>query len=158
MSKVINTGLLILMTGCFAVNTAAAQSQWTPEQKAVWDTETKLSDLMVKGDFQSFKDYVDDSYQSWPMKSEVPIPKAVKEKEIAYNISLGIKVDFYAAIPLVIWVNGDYAYADYYYDIVFESKEGKKTREHGRWMDVLLKKDGKWVIVGDCGGADPAHK
>ncbi|GBD88362.1 hypothetical protein BMS3Abin03_02297 [bacterium BMS3Abin03] len=41
----------------------------------------------------------------------------------------------------------------YYYTQYAKDNEGKKKWEKGRWTDILMKKDGKWVMVGDHGGA-----
>jgi len=30
--------------------------------------------------------------------------------------------------------------------------KAKKEWEKGRWTDILMKKDGKWMMVGDHGG------
>lgn len=110
----------------------------------------------MKGDFQAGFEYYDDSYQGWQNGNPVPISKSDMIKNINYGISLGVKAIFYNAIPTTIWVNGNYAYTDYYYDLVWLNKDGKKTSEHGRWLDVLMKKNGKWLLVGDHGGEDPS--
>jgi hypothetical protein len=33
-----------------------------------------------------------------------------------------------------------------------EGSDGKATTEKGRWTDILMKKNGKWMLVGDHGG------
>jgi len=40
----------------------------------------------------------------------------------------------------------------YYYTQVSESNDGKSNTEKGRWTDILMKKNGAWMIVGDHGG------
>ena len=57
---------------------------------------------------------------------------------------------------MVIWVKGDFAYTDYYYQAIWQDKDGKKTNERGKWLDILMKKNGTWVLIGDHGGQDPA--
>ncbi len=49
-------------------------------------------------------------------------------------------------------MNGDFAYVHYYYTQVSEDKEGKSNTEKGRWTDILMKKNGTWMLVGDHGG------
>jgi len=154
MKKTMLSGIFCLIAGCFAVNTATAQLAWTPEQKAVWKTETTIFNDFVSG--QNPSEYYDDSYMGWQMRSPVPVPKANMENASAYMLAQGGKYLFFDAIPVVIWVKGDFAYTDYYYRAVYQDKDGKKVNDHGRWLDVLMKKGDKWVLVGDHGGSDPA--
>lgn len=156
MKKAIQWSFFIFLLA--AITPAFSQLAWTPEQKAVWKTETTITSLWMKGDFQSGLAYVDDSYQGWPNTTPVPIPKANMETRLNYIASQGGKILYYNAIPIVIWVKGDFAYTDYYYSAVYQDKDGKKTNEHGKWLDILMKKDGKWVLIGDHGGADPSPK
>ncbi len=152
MGKKIFFGALAIVAGCLAVNTASAQIQWTPEQKAVWKTEAAIFNDFVSG--QDPSEYYDDSYQGWQLKSPIPIPKANMDKAVSYYRSEGGKYLFFDAVPVVIWVKGDFAYTDYYYRAVYQDKDGKKTNDHGRWLDVLMKKGDTWVLVGDHGGSD----
>ena len=156
MKKSMLFGTICIIAGCFAVNTASAQLAWTPEQKAVWKTETTITDLWIKGDNTASLAYYDDSYQGWPNAAPIPVPKENMAARINYMAAQGGKLVYFNAIPIVIWVKGDFAYTDYYYAAIYQDKDGKKTNDHGRWLDVLMKKDGKWVLVGDHGGADPA--
>ncbi len=153
MKKTIILGIAALVAGCFTVNTASAQIQWTPEQKAVWKTETDIWGELLHGQFPG--QYLDDSYVEWLTSSPVPIPKADKKRRNAFRASQGNKIIFIDFIPLVIWVKGNFAYADYYQTTIFQDKDGKKHGGDSRWMDVLMKKNGKWVIVGEMGGAEP---
>ena len=55
-------------------------------------------------------------------------------------------------MPATISVNGTFAYVHYYYTMLMEGKDGKREGEKGRWTDILMKKDGKWIMIGDHGG------
>lgn len=156
MKKVFQWSFFVFLLG--AITPASAQIQWTPEQKAVWKTETAITDLWMKGDNLASLAYYDDSYQGWPINAPIPIPKENMATGMNYMMTLGNKLVFWNAVPIIIWVKGDFAYTDYYYRAVYQDKDGKKTNEHGRWMDVLMKKDGKWVLIGDHGGEDPNPK
>jgi ketosteroid isomerase-like protein len=154
MKKIFFTGILISL----ALTYASAQIQWTPEQNAVWKTETTVADLVVKGDLQSAWQYLDDSWVAWPVNSPVPVPKANINKWQSFLQSQGNNVIFFDLIPVVIWVNGNFAYVYYHQRVVWQEKDGKKVRSNSRWMDALVKKNDKWIIVGDLGGADPETK
>jgi hypothetical protein len=158
MKKAILFGALAVVTGCLSANTASAQLAWTPEQKAVWKTETTIGDLQVKGDLQGALALIDEDFQNWAPHVPVPVSKDLMAKRIKFLIAQGGKMDFYEANPSVIWVSGDYAYTDYNTFIVFEDKDGKKKYESDRNLDVLIKKDGKWLIVGSMTNTNPTAK
>lgn len=149
---------LAIMTGSLAATTASAQIQWTTQQKEIWKTETTISDLATKGDWQDFFSYFDDNFENWGPNSHIPVPKTVFQKTLEYYISQGGKYDLHMMVPVNIWVNGNYAYVDYYDAWIIENKEGKKTDGRGRNLDVLLKKGDKWVLVASMTQNDPADK
>jgi ketosteroid isomerase-like protein len=61
-------------------------------------------------------------------------------------------------VPVNVWVNGDYAYIDYYNLVVIENKEGKRTTKRGKNLDVFLKKGNRWVMVASMTQSDPQEK
>lgn len=158
MKQIIFLGVLAIMAESLAVNPASAQIQWTAEQKAVWKTETTIADLVLKGDLQGARQYLDDSWVAWPSNSPVPIPKSNIVKWQDFIKAQGQKLLFFDVVPEVIWVKGDFAYVYYHQREVAEGKDGKKKRYDSRWMDALMKKGDRWVVVGDLGGLDPAAK
>ncbi|MDP4129542.1 MAG: DUF4440 domain-containing protein [Bacteroidota bacterium] len=160
MKAIMFKGMAAMLVASFITSTSNGQIQWTADQKAVWKTETAITDAWMKGDNATADTYYDESYQGWPEDVPIPVPKANMTAGANYQATLGGKLVFWNAVPVVIWVKGDFAYTDYYYRAVYQDKDGKKTNEHGRWLDVLMKKDGKWLLVGDRGGQDrePAAK
>lgn len=155
MKKTILFGALVLVTGSLAATTASAQIQWTPEQKAVWATENEIFNDFANNDMQSAYAHYDENYYDWETNTPIPLDKGNIVKRSNYGASLGGKTVVWGAQPLIIWVKGDLAYADYYYTYVNQDKDGKKTTHNERWMDVLMKENGQWMIVGDRGGAVP---
>jgi ketosteroid isomerase-like protein len=146
MHKVIIVSLLFLFV---ALNLSAQQR--TDEQMEVWETVKTYNDLATKGDAQGFLSYFDDSYYGWSYVLDAPSSK--DEATIAINYWFKNSKSLYHTLtPAKIWVNGDFAYVHYYYTQYSEDSEGKKEWEKGRWTDILMKKDGKWVMVGDHGG------
>ena len=130
--------------------TGLRAQQWTPEQQDVWKGVQTYWEAGMSGDAKDFLAYFDDSYNGWSYNNQAPGNKSDATKSLSYWLPKG-KVAFYTLTPAKIWVNGDYAYVHYYYTQVTEM-DGKPTPEKGRWTDILMKKDGKWVMVGDHGG------
>ena len=146
-SKVIFVSIILSTLCAFGLNA----QQWTDAQKEVWEAVKTYNDLASQGDIQGYLSYFDESYSGWYYAIDAP---GDKEQVITYtNYFLpNNKTLLQTLTPAKIWVNGDFAYVHYYYTELSEDKDGKKEWEKGRWTDILMKKDGKWIMVGDHGG------
>ena len=59
----------------------------------------------------------------------------------------------YTLTPVVIWVKGHFAYVDYFYSMIMKDNEtGKKENSEATWTDILMKKNGKWLLIVERGG------
>lgn len=125
--------------------------QWSAEQKEVWATVKAYNDFGAKADVQGFLSHFDDSYCGWSYVTDAPHGKDDVASAIKYWFP-NSKTLYYTLTPAKIWVKGDFAFVHYYYTQYTEGAEGKKEWEKGRWTDILMKKDGKWIMVGDHGG------
>lgn len=135
------------------VTTAASLSaqQWSAEQQDLWKGVQTYWEAGMSPDPAVMLAYWDDSYYGWNYESGAPGTKADVTKAMTYWNKKG-KAQYYTITPARIWVNGNFGYAHYYYVMVTESTDGKPMTERGRWTDILMKKDGKWMLVGDHGG------
>jgi ketosteroid isomerase-like protein len=148
--------LFCLILIAYAANSYA--QQWSDEQKDVWAGVEKYWAAPAMGDLQGFLSYFDDSYMGWSNQSRVPQSKANTSKWIEDDIKSNTTV-LYTITPLTIWVKGDFAYVHYTYSQLMKDKEtGKKTPSSGTWTDILMKKGGKWVLIGDHGGRTSSDK
>ena len=66
MKQAIHAAVMIFLLAGIGLSVTAQSTKWTAEQQDVWKTETAITDLWLKGDWQSALDYYDDSYQGWP--------------------------------------------------------------------------------------------
>lgn len=153
--------LLSVFTVFFTVILLSGNSsaqQWTDAQKEVWAGVEKYWDAPAKGDVQGFLSYFDDSYMGWNYLSRVPQSKANTSKWIENEMKNNSTI-LYNITPLTIWVKGDFAYVHYTYSqLTKENKTGKETPSSGIWTDILMKKNGKWVLIGDHGGKTSSNK
>ena len=140
----------VLFLFLFFTNFAYSQ-QWSDEQKDVWAGVEAYWAIDMSQNPMDFLNYIDDSYYGWGYEEESPHTKADVQKFLNYWLTKG-KTAYYTITPARIWVNGNFAYVHYYYQRVIESKDGTPHSEKGRWTDILMNKDGKWVMVGDHGG------
>ena len=143
--------ITILFVVMFLSGNVFAQ-QWSDAQKEVWVGVQKYWDAEAKGDVQGFLSYFDDSYMGWSNQSRVPQSKANTSKWIENDMKDNATV-VSTITPLTIWVKGDFAYVHYAYgELTQDKKTGEKKTSGGTWTDILMKKDGKWVMIGDHGG------
>jgi len=145
--------LLSIFTVLIAViilSAYAQAQQWTAEQKEVWAGVERYWEINNNDPLADLK-YFDDSYLGWSYDSEAP---GTRDGVVKYKkyFSTKQKSQFNILTPARIWVNGDFAYVHYYYTQVSEDKDGKSNTEKGRWTDILMKKNGTWMLVGDHGG------
>ena len=147
MKKFIGHSAIILVL-IFAFNTQA--QEWSAEQKEVWAGVEKYWQVNQNNPMD-FLNYFDASYLGWGYENEAPSTKNDVTKSFSYWTKKG-KEQYHILTPARIWVNGDFAYVHYYYTTVRENSEGKSNTERGRWTDILMKKNGTWMLVGDHGG------
>lgn len=150
MNKLVRVCPALLFTFLFVTNFTFAQ-QWTDEQKAVWAGVEAYWAVGMSDNPKDFLNYFDDSYSGWSYENETPATKADAQKSINYWTTKG-KVAYYLITPARIWVKENFAFVHYYYTEVDEGPDGKPITEKGRWTDILMKKDGKWMMIGDHGG------
>lgn len=124
--------------------------QWSSEQKDVWAGVEKYWEINNNDPTADLK-YFDDSYLGWSYDSEAPGTRDGVVKSKKYFTTKQKQV-YNILTPARIWVSGDFAYVHYYYTQVSEDKDGKSNTEKGRWTDILMKKNGIWMLVGDHGG------
>lgn len=145
--KVIFIFLILFTLGA----TSLYAQQWTDEQLEVWKSVQTYSDLANKGDLEGFLTYYDDSFIGWPYGSDATHSKTTRSKWVKYYMPLSTTL-VSTITPEAIWVKDNFAFVHYYYSNVNKDKEGKISSESGRWTDILMKKDGRWIMIGDHGG------
>ena len=50
------------------------------------------------------------------------------------------------------------AIVNYHYTLLYKDAEDKQQMERGRFTDILMKEDGKWLLIADHGGPNPASR
>jgi ketosteroid isomerase-like protein len=148
MKNLIGFFFLFLLISFAGIATA---QQWSEAQKEVWAGVEKYWEAGMSTNPSDFLSYFDDTYHGWQYQSGAPGTKEQLNKIMGYWFSKG-QTKLYTITPATIWVNGDFAYVHYYYYQVNEGPDGKPMSERGRWTDILMKKGGKWMLVGDHGG------
>ncbi len=157
MKKIIKICLIVtfLIIGNF--NNTNAQ-QWSSEQKDVWAGIEKYWEISTNNDADGFLSYFDESYIGWSYQSKVPQSKSNTAKWIKNDFKNNTTI-LYTLTPISIWVKGNFAFANYFYSQLNKNKKtGKDDPTTGKWTDILMKKNGKWMLVGDHGGRTSKKK
>lgn len=144
--------IIILSIFLIGIISSINGQSWTSEQKDVWAGVEKYWEVSSKGDAQGFLSYFDESYIGWSYQIVVPQNKSNTSKWITNEFKNNTTV-LYTLSPVNIWVKGDFAFANYFYSQIEKNNQtGKEEPTAGKWTDILMKKDGKWFLVGDHGG------
>ncbi len=150
MKKTSLINLLVFTLLIFSAQSLLSQ-QWTEAQKDVWAGVEKYWEVSSTGNASAFLDYFDDSYIGWSYNTKVPMNKSNVGKWIKNDMSKNSTI-LYTLTPVSIWVEGDFAFVNYFYGQLEKDKDGKEKTTSGHWTDILKKRNGKWVLIGDHGG------
>jgi ketosteroid isomerase-like protein len=149
--KAISSRSIVLLLLGFIFTSQIYGQTWTDEQKEVWSGIEEYWKVSAAGNAEEFLKYFDESYAGWSYNTKVPMSKANTGAWIRNDMKNNSTV-LYTLTPVTIWVNGDFAFANYFYSQIEKDKDGKETPQSGHWTDILMKKNGKWLLVGDRGG------
>lgn len=58
--------------------------------------------------------------------------------------------------PTGLKIHGNVAIVNYHYSFLYRDTDDKQQMEQGRYTDILMKEKGKWLLIGDHGGPNPA--
>ncbi|MGN6533857.1 MAG: YybH family protein [Ginsengibacter sp.] len=134
------------------------QMNWNDQQNEILNTEKALDDAFTSGDIEKIKtfyapDYVDFSYNSDKVNG-----KDQTINSLTKMLNAGDKFSVVQMIPYTVTVDGDFAFVDYLMTGTMTDSSGVAKTDTERWTDILQKRDGKWVLVGDHGGPMPMKK
>jgi ketosteroid isomerase-like protein len=152
MTRVVLAAAMVAILGAWA---AQAAEKWTAEQKEVWAVEEKAWNFTKPSDMPEMLTYYHPDFVGWSYSSPLPRDKAYVEKWAPYWTTTGEMI-MHEITPLHIWVKGNYAFVHYYYMEVDKDKKGEEKVQRGRWTDILVKENGKWLFIGDHGGEGPS--
>ncbi|MFQ6104504.1 MAG: YybH family protein [Candidatus Glassbacteria bacterium] len=144
--------MVVVVCGCFvAAVSPLSAGEWNSEQQEVWKTVETYTEIAAKGDVEGFLKYFHEDYTGWSYDSPIPYGISSVKKWVSYFLP-NREMLVYEITPVAIKVHGDFAFVHYYYSQAYKDIEGKMKYANGRWTDILAKKDGKWMMIGDHGG------
>jgi len=123
-----------------------AEMQVWKTVKAYWNVET-IDELMA---------YNHAEFMGWSTAEPMPSNKAATRLWLG-NLLSNRKSEITTITPTGLKIHGNVAIANYYYSQLYKDMDGKQQTEQGRFTDILLKEKGKWLLIGDHGGATPTN-
>jgi len=139
----------ILALMAILVAPAAIGQEWSAEQQEVWKVVKWTWEVDPGTDWCA--EVCHPNLLAWG--NDAPAPRNREQIRKWWKRGQETSKDLDAEVtPIGIAIQGDTAVAHYYYSQLSENKEGKRTTEHGRYTDVLIREDGKWMYFTWSGG------
>jgi ketosteroid isomerase-like protein len=128
--------------------------QWSDAQNEVWKVVQSYWKVDMLDEEMAF---YHDGYIGWGPTDAMPVDKPTCRLWLT-DLFTSRKTHFISIAPAGMRLFGNVAVACYYYTQVYTDSEGKRRVEQGRWTDVLMKQDGKWLLIADHGGPNPSEE
>ncbi len=135
-----------------------SQMVWNDQQNEILNTEKALDDAFTSGDIEKIKTFYDPAYVDFSYNSDKVNGKEQTINSLSKMLNAGYKFSVAQMTPYAVTVDGDFAFVDYLMTGSFTDSSGVAKTDTERWTDILQKKDGKWILAGDHGGAMPMKK
>jgi ketosteroid isomerase-like protein len=147
------TSIIIVLISLMAFVPSKAQAKDTSDIEAVKQVEQSMGSAMVAGDVDKLSQIYADDFATFGSDGKV----ITKQALLSDFESFHDKLEWFENGPMDVQVLGNVAVAQ---GSVKEkrSRNGKDTSGQSAWMDLLAKREGKWVVVRSAGakvvGAD----
>lgn len=130
---------------------------WTKEQKDVWKIVEAYSDAARQRNLEAYLGFFHPDFVGWFDGMDTTTDKATREQMLAWYFANTTPVSM-DVLPIAVQVYGDCAVAHYQIQQVLRMKDGIEEQEISYWTDVLVKKDGRWLLFSDHGGNGPEEQ
>ena len=154
--KIFIKGVLIVLCITLLSSVQLFGQEWSEKQKEVWKNVETYWDFSAKGDVEGFLDYFHDDYSGWNNQDALPDNKATVHKFVSHAFKTR-KILVQEIKPVGINIHDNVAIVQYYYSRILRDVEGKEKNISGRWTDILMKQEDKWVMIGDHGGTSATN-
>jgi ketosteroid isomerase-like protein len=133
--------------------TASAQT-WTAEQQEIWKFEEQQWSMAAAKDLTWLETMVHPNIVYWDSGQPMPQNLASLKRWNRFNSASGTTLE-QELHPISISITGNIAVVTYYYTVVSENYKKERESVTGRYMDVLMKENGRWRFIAWAGGDDP---
>lgn len=128
--------------------------QWSDAQNEVWKVVQSYWKVNTADELMEF---IHQDYIGWSPEVPMPVDKPTSRLQLT-NWFNTTKSHIITIAPAGMRLFDNVAVVCYYYTELYSDSEGKQKTEQGRWTDVLMKQDGKWLLIADHGGPNPSEE
>lgn len=150
--RVVSRGVVALTA--LLLSLGAAAQQWNAEQQEIWDLEQQQWKMAAAEDFGWIETMVHPRLSYWETGQPMPQDLASLKRWNRYSAANGATLE-QELMPISIVITGNVAVVNYYYQVAREDNDKKREMVTGRYMDVLIKDNGRWKFIAWAGGDDP---
>lgn len=127
--------------------------EWTEEQKEVWNTIEQQWNTFMTDDIDECMSFFHPDFLGWGNNISMPVNITDERKRASFYMktqeALMINLK-----PISIKIYGNVAVAHYYFEDIYKDAEGKQIDDSGRYTDILMNEDEKWLFISFHGGVD----
>jgi hypothetical protein len=146
-------GLLASFALVILASAATAQT-WSPEQQEIWRFEEQQWNMSKEKDPSWVDTMVHPNLSYWDTDRPGPQNKASLARWVRYGNTGGTVLE-QELFPISIVITGNVAVVHYNYSVASENLEQERETVSGRYTDILVKEDGRWLFLSWAGGDYP---
>ena len=147
-----SVSLLSLALTAFA-STAAAQT-WSADQQEIWRFEEQQWKMAAEKDLSWIDKMVHPNLSYWDVDRPAPQNKASLLRWNRYGNTNATVLE-QELFPISVTITGNIAVAQYRYSIARENYQKERETVTGRYTDILVKENDRWLFLAWAGGDDP---
>jgi type II restriction/modification system DNA methylase subunit YeeA len=140
--------------GLAAFAGAASAQSWSPEQQEIWKFEEQQWKMAAAKDMSWMDTMVHPNMRYWETGDPMPRDRA-SLKHWARHMTESSTVLEQEIFPISATITGNVAVVQYHYMVASEDHKKERRTVTGRYTDVLIKENGRWLFIAWTGGDNP---
>ena len=125
--------------------------QLSESERDAWRTIEAYTEALQRKDWEAFFSHFHDDFVGWTILRPTPNGKAQRQKWVPF-MYLNAEIVQYELEPYSVKVHGNVAICHYMAIKAKKHANGSHSLEKEKWSDVLIKENGRWLLVSDSGG------
>jgi hypothetical protein len=133
---------------------AASAQTWSPEQQEIWRFEEQQWKMAKDKDLSWIDKMVHPNLNYWDVDQVAPRNKASLTRWNRYSNANSTVLE-QELFPVSATITGNIAVVQYRYTIARENYKKERETVSGRYTDILVKENNRWLFIAWAGGDDP---
>lgn len=142
----------VLMLAGFA--SAASAQTWSPEQQEIWQFEEQQWRMSAEEDASWVDTMTHPNLSYWSVDQPGPQNRESLARWVRYGNASNTVLE-QELFPISITITGEVAVVHYRYTTASENYKKEREIVTGRYTDILVKENGRWLFLSWAGGDDP---